>query len=92
MLVSWVRSDSYVWVRIGDLTYGFIFAAALGAIDAFFGESVADALKGTAFAELAADEVVDAVLGFVDGLDAGDFGLVEGVCLFRSMSVFGQMV
>jgi hypothetical protein len=28
---------------------------------------------------LAADEVVDAVLGFVDGLDAGDFGLVEGV-------------
>jgi hypothetical protein len=67
---------------ICEMTYGFVLAAALRAVDAFLGEGVADALQSTAFAELAANEVVDAVLGLVDWLDAGDLGLVEGVCLF----------
>jgi hypothetical protein len=66
--------------------YGFVLAAALRAVDALLGESIANALQSTAFAELAADEVVHVALGLVDGLDAGDFGLVEGVCC-GSMSV-----
>ena len=56
-----------------------VLAAALGAVDALLGQGVADGLQHAALAHLAADEVVDAVLGFVDGLEAGDFGLVEGV-------------
>jgi hypothetical protein len=68
------------------VTYVLVLAAALSAVDALLGEGVADALQGTAFAELAADEVVDAVLGLVDGLDAGDLGLVEGVCLSIDVS------
>ena len=64
----------------GGEAYRVVFAATLGAVDAFLGESVSDALQSAALAQLAGDEVVDAVLGFVDGLDAGDFGLVEGVC------------
>ena len=63
------------------VAYVLVLAAALSAVDALLGEGVADALQGTAFAELAANEVVDAILSLVDGLDAGDLGLVEGVCL-----------
>lgn len=67
-------------------TYGVVLAATLSAVHAFLGESVANALQGAALAELAADEVVDAILSLVNGLDAGDLGLVESVCC-RSMSV-----
>ena len=68
------------------LTYGFVLAAAFSTVDALLGEGIANALQSTAFAELAADEVVHVALGLVDGLDAGDLGLVEGVC-WESMSV-----
>lgn len=68
------------------VTYVLVLAAALSAVDALLGEGVADALQGTAFAELAANEVVDAILSLVDGLDAGDLGLVEGVCLSIDVS------
>ena len=74
----------YCDVGVDDMcvmTYGFVLAAALRAVDALLGEGVANALQSTTLAELAANEVVDAVLGLVDGLDAGDLGLVEGVCL-----------
>jgi hypothetical protein len=71
------------------MTYGVILAAALSTVHALFGESVADALQGTALTELAGDKVVDAVLGLVDGLDAGDLGLVESVCC-RLMSVLSS--
>jgi hypothetical protein len=63
----------------GSFSYGVVFAATLNAVHALFGESVTDALQSTALSQLAADEVVDAVLGLVNGLDAADFGLVEGV-------------
>lgn len=62
------------------MTYGFVLAATLSTVDALLGEGIANALQSTAFAELAADEVVHIALSLVDGLDAGDFGLVEGVC------------
>ena len=62
------------------VTYVLVLAAALGAVDALLGESVANALQSASLAKLASDEVVDVALGLVDGLDAGDFGLVEGVC------------
>lgn len=68
-----------IWAGRG-VAHRVVFAATLSAVDALLGESVADALQGAALAELAGDEVVDAILGLVDGLDAGDFGLVEGVC------------
>lgn len=68
-------------------TYILVLAAALSAVDALLREGVADALESTAFAELAANEVVDAILGLVDGLDAGDLGLVEGVCLSIDVSL-----
>lgn len=68
------------------VTYVLVLAAALGAVDALLGESVANALQSTTLAKLAANEVVDTILGLVDGLDAGNFGLVESVCC-RSMSV-----
>lgn len=68
------------------VAYVLVLAAALSAVDTLLGEGVADALQGTAFAELTADEVVDAVLGLVDGLDASDLGLVEGVCLSIDVS------
>ena len=68
------------------VTYVLVLAAALSAVDALLGEGVADALQGTAFAELAANEVVDAILSLVDGLDAGDLGLIEGVCLSIDVS------
>jgi hypothetical protein len=73
-------------------TYGFVLAAALSTVDALLGEGIANALQSTAFAELAADEVVHVALGLVDGLDPGDLGLVECVC-WGSMSVlFDQTV
>jgi hypothetical protein len=72
------------------LSYRVVFASTLSAVHAFLGESVTYALQRAAFAELAADEVVDAVLGFVDGLDAGDFGLVESVYRWKSVSVFNS--
>ncbi len=62
------------------LTYGLVLAAALSTVDALLGEGIANALQSTAFAELATDEVVHVALGLVDRLDAGDLGLVEGVC------------
>ena len=73
------------------VTYGVVLAAALSAVHALLGEGVADTLQSAAFAQLAADEVVDAILGLVDGLDAGDLGLVESVCC-RSMSVLNKTV
>ena len=69
------------------VAYVLVLAAALSAVDAFLGEGVANALQSTAFAELSANEVVDAILGLVDGLDAGDLGLVEGVCLSINVSL-----
>ena len=74
------------WVNMYKMTYVLVLAAALSAVDALLGEGVANALQSTAFAELAADEVVDAILGLVDGLDAGDLGLVESVCLSIDVS------
>ena len=70
-----------------EFTHVLVLAAALGAVDAFLGEGVANALQSTAFADLAADDVVDTILGLVDGLDAGDLGLVEGVCLSIDVSL-----
>jgi hypothetical protein len=67
------------WVGVG-IAYRVVFAATLSAVDTLLGESVSDALQSATLAELAGDEVVDTVLGLVDGLDAGDFGLIEGVC------------
>lgn len=72
--------------EVWNITYGVILATTLGAVHSLLGEGVADALQSTALAELAADEVVDAILGLVHRLDAGDLGLVESVCR-RSMSV-----
>jgi hypothetical protein len=66
------------------LPYRVVFASTLSAVHAFLGESVSHTLQCAAFAELAADEVVDAVLGFVDGLDAGDFGFVESIYQVQS--------
>lgn len=63
-----------------DVAYGVVFAATLSAVDTLLGESVANALQSASLAKLASDEVVDVALGLVDGLDAGDLGLVEGVC------------
>lgn len=57
-----------------------VLALALGAVDALLGDCVADGLQQAVLAKLAGDEVVDAVLELVDLLDAGDLGLVEGVC------------
>ena len=63
-----------------DVAYGVVFAATLSAVDTLLGESVSDALQSATLAELVTDEVVDVALGLVDGLDAGDLGLVKGVC------------
>lgn len=57
-----------------------IFTPPLGAVDSLFGERVAYGLSETAFTELAADEVVDAVLEVVNLVDAGDFCFVEFFC------------
>lgn len=57
-----------------------VLALALSAVDALLGDGVADGLQQAVLAKLAGDEVVDAVLERVDLLDAGDLGLVEGVC------------
>ena len=73
------------------MTYGLVLAAALGTVDALLGESIANALQSTAFAELTADEVVHVALGLVDGLDAGDLGLVEGVCCSIDVSLGQRM-
>jgi len=73
------------------MTYGLVLAAALSAVDAFLRESIANALQSTAFAELAADEVVHVALGLVDGLDAGDLSLVEGVCCSIDVSLGQRM-
>ena len=62
------------------VAYVLVLAAALSAVDALLGEGVADALQGTAFAELAANEVVDAILEVVDLVDACDFCFVEFFC------------
>jgi hypothetical protein len=67
-------------------SYRVVFASTLSAVHSLFGESVAYTLQRATFAELAADEVVDAVLGFVDGLDAGDFGFVESVYRVNQVS------
>lgn len=75
--------------RLGSVSDGaevarrarLVFAAALGAVDAFLGDSIADGLQHASLADLAADQVVDAVLRLVNGLDARDFGFVEGVCV-----------
>jgi hypothetical protein len=40
-------------------------------------------LKQAAFANLASDEVVDAVLECIDLFDASDLGLVEVLCSVR---------
>lgn len=64
----------------GCIAPAVILALALGAVDALLGDCVADGLQQAVLAKLAGDEVVDAVLELVDLLDAGDLGLVEGVC------------
>jgi len=66
--------------RTLDRVAVLVLAAALGAVDAFLREGVADGLCEAAFADLARDEAVYAVLEVVDLVDAGDFGLVEVFC------------
>lgn len=57
-----------------------IFTPPLSAVNPLFGERVAYGLGETAFTELAADEVVDAILEVVDLVDACDFCFVEFFC------------
>lgn len=52
-----------------------ILAAALHAIDTLLGCRVASRLEKTSFTDLAADHVVDAILGFVDLLIASHLGV-----------------
>jgi hypothetical protein len=54
-----------------------VLAAPLRTVNTFFGKGVADGLREASFADLAADEVVDAVLEVVDLGDACDFCFVE---------------
>ena len=72
----------------------FVLATPLSAVDTLLGEGIADGLGDAAFAELAADEVVDAVLEVVDLVDAGDFGFVElfwvGIRICLYLCVFGR--
>jgi hypothetical protein len=77
--VSTLKYRFGAWAGVG-IAYRVVLAATLSAVDTLLGESVSDALQSAALAELAGDEVVDTVLGLVDGLDASDFGLVESVC------------
>jgi hypothetical protein len=57
-----------------------VLSTSLGPVDTFLGCHVADGLEEAALADLAADEIVDAVLELVDLIDAGNFGLVELFC------------
>lgn len=54
-----------------------ILSTAFGPVDTLFRGHVSDGLGEAAFAYLAADEVVDAVLEVVDLAYACDFGFVE---------------
>jgi hypothetical protein len=54
-----------------------VLAAPLSPVNTFFGKGVADGLREASFADLAADEVVDAVLEVVDLGYACDFCFVE---------------
>lgn len=65
--------------RPADITPVLVFTLALGAVDAFLGEGIADGREKTVLADLAGDEAVHAVLEGVDLFDACYFGLVEGV-------------
>ena len=64
----------------GHIATGVTYAAALGAVDAFFRHSVSEGLCKTALTQLARNESVDSVLEIVDLFVACDLGLVEVVC------------
>jgi len=57
-----------------------VLAAAFGTVDALFGDGITEGLCEPSLADLAADEVVYAVLEVVDLVDACDLGLVELFC------------
>ena len=57
-----------------------VLAAALSTIDTLFGDGITQGLCESSLADLAADEVVYAVLEVVDLVDACDLGLVELFC------------
>lgn len=66
--------------RLGNVATLIIPTAALSTVDSLAGKKVSDGLAETALANLAGNEVVDAVLERVDLLDARHLRLVEGVC------------
>lgn len=57
-----------------------VLAATLSTVDALFGDGITEGLCESSLADLAADEVVYAVLEVVDLVDACDLGLVELFC------------
>lgn len=65
-----------------------VLAAPLGAVHAFLGCIVAQWLREPALADLAADEVVNAVLEVVDLVDTGNLCFVELVCFVVGISFF----
>jgi hypothetical protein len=72
------------WALALDRFAVLVFPTTLSAVDALLGDGVAERLCNTAFADLATDEAVYAILEVVDLVDASDFGFVEVFCAWVS--------